>query len=854
MPTAPAGPTQNRLSDLCLAIFEHALDAIFVIDDERRFVEANAAGCTLLGVPRATILGRTLETFMRPPPEYGVAEVIPRWADFLKAGSRQDECVIHLGGGMKRRAAYRARASFQPGLHIFVAHDVTERRFVEDAVRQAEQLYRTLVETTRTGYAIADGRGCVLDANTEYIHLSGHATLDEVLDRHPLEWTLPADRARLAAGLTRCLDESIPLREFETEFIDASGHHRPVEINATMLSTADGPHLLCLCHDIAHRVLARRELEESRHELERRVDARTAELGRANGRIQSRARQQESVADLGRRALAGADLDELMREAVETVGGVLGMEYSAVVEHADPESDQLLLRAAHGWKVDGVLGRAVATTDPAFLTGYALNSAVPVVFEDRESETRFQMSPGLAESGVVSGMTVQIGGNPQPFGVIAAHSRAARRYTPDDIYFLQSIANVLAAAIERKRSEEIVRLAQQGAISANNAKIEFLSRMSHELRTPLNAILGFSQLLEIERLDTGQRESVEQITRAGRHLLELVNEVLDISRIDSGNMNLTPEPLAVDELAREALDLIRPLADARGITLSLDPELQGSDLHVLADRQRLRQVLLNLLSNAVKYNCVNGRVTLGGGPAPDGKRVRLSVADTGRGIAPEKLPLLFTPFERLGAENTDVEGSGIGLALAKRLVESQGGELSVQSEPGIGSTFSVDLPLAVAPLEEESTPLDAVFGATLFLKGEEEAETGAPLSAARTVLHIEDNQPNRRLLEMLVLQRPAWRLMTATRGHEGLTMARKHQPDLILLDMHLPDTTGEIVLKKLRASEETRNTPVVMVSADAASMRRNQEESTGANSYLTKPFNVGQFLKLLDQYLVTDAA
>ena len=596
------------------------------------------------------------------------------------------------------------------------------------------------------------------------------------------------------------------------------------------------------------------ELEESCHALERHVAERTAELARANERIQSRARQQESVADLGRRALAGADLEELMREAAETVGTVLGVDYTALLEHADPESEALVLRAAHGWDAADVLGRPVATTDPEFLTGHTLNSSVPVVFEDLADETRFRLSPNVVGSGIISGMAVQIGGSPQPFGIIAAHSRTVRRFTPDDVYFLQSLANVLATAIERKRSEEIVRLAQQGAINANNAKIEFLSRMSHELRTPLNAILGFSQLLEIERLDPGQRESVEQITRAGRHLLELVNEVLDISRIDSGNMSLTPEPLAVDGLVREALDLIRPLADARGIALAVDPALPDAGLHVLADRQRLRQVLLNLLSNAVKYNCANGRVTLEAGMAPDGKRVRLSVADTGRGIAAEKLPLLFTPFERLGAENTDVEGSGIGLALAKRLVESQGGELGVKSEPGAGSTFWVDLPVAVAPLENVPTPLDAVFGATLFPETEPAEETSAPPPLGRTVLHIEDNEANRRLLEMLVLQRPAWRLVTATRGHEGLTLARQHRPDLILLDMHLPDTTGECVLKKLRANSETHDTPVVMVSADAAAMRRNREESTGANNYLTKPFNVGQFLRLLDQYLVPDAA
>ena len=836
--------------DLCLAVFEHTLDALFIIDDARRFVAVNAAGGLLLGMPCASLLGRCFDGFL-PPAAHADADPVARWERFLGTGNRATEAGILDAGGIPHHITVRARPDVRPGLHLIIAQDVTERRFAENAVRQAEQLYRTLVETTDTGYLVADAAGCVLDANAYYVGLSGHALLDDILGRHPLEWTAPGDRGRLGDAITRCLAGEGPLRNLEVTFVDACGQTQPVEINATAVDGDDGPRLLCLCHDITHRLETRLELEQGHHVLETRVERRTAELARANAQIHSRARQQESVADLGRRALAGAQLDELMREAVETVCTVLAVDYSTVLEHADPESDQLVLRASQGTDVDSLIGQPVVSTDPRFISGYTLNSPAPVVFEDMASETRFRLSPEAQKYGVVSGMTVLIGGSPQPFGVIGAHSRQRRRFTPDDIYFLQSIANVLAAAIERKRSEEIVHMAQEAAVSANNAKIEFLSRMSHELRTPLNAILGFSQLLEIERLDAGQRESVSQITRAGRHLLELVNEVLDISRIDSGNMSLTPEPLAVDELMREALDLIRPLAVTRGIELVLEPAVLSPGLYVLADRQRLRQVCLNLLSNAVKYNREGGRVMLDGGPSPDGKRVRLSVADTGLGIARESLPRLFTPFERLGAEKTEVEGSGIGLALAKRLVESQGGELSVASEPGVGSTFWMDLPVAAAPLADAGpVRLDALFGDGLFSEGKADEPPVEPVP--RTVLHIEDNEPNRRLVEMLIRQRPAWRLLTAARGGDGLELARAHHPDLILLDMHLPDATGEAVLQELRGDADMRDTPVVMVSADAAAMRRSREQSTGANKYLSKPFNVGQFLQLLDQYLVSD--
>ena len=230
--------------------------------------------------------------------------------------------------------------------------------------------------------------------------------------------------------------------------------------------------------------------------------------------------------------------------------------------------------------------------------------------------------------------------------------------------------------------------------------------------------------------------------------------------------------------------------------------------------------------------------------------------DTGPGISPHHLDQLFTPFERLGAENTDVEGSGVGLALSKRLVETQHGELGVDSTVGEGSIFWVDMPVAAAPTNES---LREIF-VSLFEGDEPPNEEVAPVEEPhaphqpRVVLQIEDNEPNRRLIEMLLAQRPALRLMTATRGQEGLDMARIHRPDLILLDLHLPDTNGEAVLQDLRNGEETRHTPIVVVSADTAAVRRNRERDHGADNYLTNPFNVVQFFQIIDGYFAREVA
>ena len=838
-------------------IFEHSCDAILLIDDHRRFVDANAAARELFGTELIGIVGHDINDFLRPLPRPDLPDTATRWATFLRDGHDAKECSVHRPDGATRHASFRARANFQPGLHFCVARDITEQRQAEESLHRTEQFYRSLIETTGTGYLVADEAGRVLDANAEYIHLTGLLSLAAIRGRHPSEWVAPHDRERFAAGMRRCLERGT-LRDLEVDFLHPRGHFVPVEVNTTAVPTNEGTRLLTLCHDITGRLQTRRELQNASRELEARVERRTAELARASEQIRSRARQQEAVAELGRHALAGMPIDALMQRAVDSMVSVLDVDFGAVLEHADPASNLLILRANSGW-ASAELGRPLSTTDPTGLAGLALRQTEPVLYENLPEERRFRPPARLLEAGVLSGVTVQIPGDPRPFGLISGQSTRRRHFTLDDAFFLQALANVLAAAIERHRVEETVRQAQQSAVRANNAKIEFLSRMSHELRTPLNAILGFSQLLELERLDPGQSESVEQINRAGRHLLELVNEVLDISRIDSGHIALTPEPLPVDALLREALDLIRPLAEARGVRLVAGPGCAAPGCHVLADRQRLRQVLLNLLSNAVKYNREAGSVTLDGSPAPDGLHVRLTVRDTGVGIRPEDLSRLYTPFDRLGAENTDVEGSGMGLALSKRLVETQGGTLGLESEPGVGTTFHVDLPVAAAPALDDGLLLDELLSQTLFQDDQAVSvssttnplpmPTTTPLPTPPTVLHIEDNEANRLLVEMLVARRPGVRLFTASRGGQGLALAREHHPNLILLDLHLPDTTGEDVLHDLRADEAMHDTPIVMVSADATAIRRSQAYNSGANDFLTKPFNVGQFLKMLDQYL-----
>ncbi len=396
---------------------------------------------------------------------------------------------------------------------------------------------------------------------------------------------------------------------------------------------------------------------------------------------------------------------------------------------------------------------------------------------------------------------------------------------------------------KRRAAEDALRGAQQVAEAANNSKSEFLSRMSHELRTPLNAVLGFSQLLKLQPLTEQESEAVDQILKGGRHLLDLINEVLDISRIEAGRLLLSPEAVLVSELVEESMDLVRSMADEREIRLVADRG--GMDAYVFADRQRSKQVLLNLLSNAVKYNRLRGSVVVSC-RQHGATELRISVADTGPGIRPELMDRLFAPFDRLDAGQTDVEGTGIGLALAKSLAEAMGGILSVESVLGQGSTFSVDLPRVEGPVERYER-LQSEPATLAAVPVHSHSEPGQ----RHKVLYIEDNPSNLRLIERILGRRGDVEILAAMQGRFGIDLARQHRPSLILLDLHLPDISGEEILRRLLDDPLTASIPVVMVTADATAGQVQRLLSAGAAAYLTKPLDVAQLLGLLDELLVT---
>jgi signal transduction histidine kinase/FixJ family two-component response regulator len=402
-------------------------------------------------------------------------------------------------------------------------------------------------------------------------------------------------------------------------------------------------------------------------------------------------------------------------------------------------------------------------------------------------------------------------------------------------------ATLEEALSERRHLQEAEQHAREEAEAANRSKNEFISRMSHELRTPLNAILGFGQLLEFEELTDKQRDSVEHILKGGNHLLALINEVLDIARIETGDLALSPEPVLVTELFADALSLIRPLATQRSIHL-LGARDSRCDVYVLADRQRLQQVLLNLLSNGVKYNRAGGTVAVSCEQSTP-TTLQLKVTDTGFGIPQEELGRLFTPFERLSAERTDIEGTGIGLALSRQLAEAMGGSLEVETKLGQGSTFWIELPLVEGPLDRYER-LNSKRSITAPV---------VPTTGRQSILYIEDNLANLTLLQRIASERAGVEIIPAMQGRLGLELAQEHHPALILLDLHLPDINGDEVLQRLRDDPVTASIPVVIVSADATQGQIQRLLNAGAAAYVTKPFDVAELMQIIDAQIATRA-
>ena len=488
------------------------------------------------------------------------------------------------------------------------------------------------------------------------------------------------------------------------------------------------------------------------------------------------------------------------------------------------------------------------------LFGAAVTSGKTVIANDPEHDPRSGGRPG-GHPPMLSFLGVPLHHGGEMVGMVGLSNRAGG-YDEALVSFLEplfaSVGSIIGAVrmeAARIEAEQAVRegrvalVAAAAAQRANAAKTEFLSRMSHELRTPLNAVLGFSQLLRMDAADPlnpAQTEWVRHIENAGTHLLAMINDVLDLSRIESGSMPLSLDTVSLALAVNEALALVSGIAADGEVQIRVEPWRadQPASGQVRADHLRLRQVLVNLIGNAVKYNRRGGTVVIAWRPSVNAARIELEVRDTGLGMSPEQLAHLFEPFNRLGAETTSIEGTGIGLVISQRLVQTMGGELEVSSEKGVGSCFRVSLPAA---------PADAMHSIATEAGATSSAVGG--LDGMHTVLYADDNALNVEVVLAVLRTRPALRVVVARNGREAITVARRERPDLLLLDMHLGDISGLEVMQTLALDPALSHIPCVALSADAMPASIERAERAGFKAYLTKPLNVKNFLHCVDRIL-----
>ena len=629
--------------------------------------------------------------------------------------------------------------------------------------------------------AIADARGYFTDISPAWTKVLGYSS-EELKAKPFVDFVHQDDRESTLKEAARLIEDPEATLDFVNRYQTKNGDYRWLCWNA--VGSQDGNQIYAVAHDITDHKLKEATLEQNKIELEKLVNDRTSALTTSQSRLNFLL--QSSPAVIYTCKSEGDFGATFISDNVRTIFGfepaIFLNDSGFWVSNIHPDDKQQVLDDLQN----------------LFKNGYHTH------------EYRFRR------------------GNGEYIWVLDE-----LRLVKDEKGNNAEIIGYWADISDRKKVEQDVVLARDMAVKANQYKSDFLSRMSHELRTPMNAILGFAQLLEMNSSDQTQKQQVDEISKAGGHLLDLINDVLDLSKIEAGNIEISMENVRLADVLNEILSIIEPVAVSRNIYIDKQALLDGS--HVLnVDYTRFKQVLINLLSNAVKYNVDGGGIKLDVKPRSN-DTLRLSVSDTGKGLTNEQQKSLFMPFERLGAEATDVEGTGIGLVITKQLVEMMGGHIGYEINSDGGSIFWVDV----------------IKGSDIKISDVADMDVSTVnhnLSAAKKILYVEDNPANMKLVKDIVGM-TNHHLIEAVTGPLGIEAALSHYPDLILLDINLPELDGFEVFKKLSNEPSVCSVPVVALSANAMKKEIDRAFELGFKQYITKPINVKELLSTIESLI-----
>ena len=718
---------------------------------------------------------------------------------------RNFEYELAAADGARHRTRISGRALFSPDGEFLgyrgVASDITAEVEARDAAATARARLMDALESIPEGFALFDADDRLVLTNRRFEELYGdHArpfapgTPFEDIARMSAELgAIPEARGREAAWLReRLAQHRDPPSRTERQLDDGRW------IVISEYRSSDGGTLM-LHTDITEIKRREAQIRALNADLEHRVAERTERLA-------------EELAERERAEAASRQSEKRLGSVMESVvDGIIVIDQDGIIESFNPAAERIF-----GIAAAEAIGANVSLLMPP---------------PDRDRHDGYVATYRATGTATIIGYGREVTGRRKDGSVFPLELAISKVDIEGKVCFTGIVRDIST----RKREERELVRARDDADAANRAKTEFLSRMSHELRTPLNAVLGFGQVLESdsdEPLSESQAMAVSQILTSGEHLLFLINEILDLTQLESGGIALSPTPIEPREVIDQCLAMIEaPRAD-RGIGLD-DRSAARALPPVMADFTRLKQVLLVLLSNAVKYNRDGGRITLDGVVTGDG-RLRISVADTGPGIAADQRAALFRPFSRLSHSR---DGAGVGLALAKRLIELMGGDIGCDSVVGAGSTFWIEAPLAEPVATSTADPAQ-----------------GAAAPVDRRILYVEDNPANRRLVERVVARVPHLDLITADTAERGLALIEAERPDLILMDLSLPGMDGFEALRRLRQSPATARLPVVALSAKAMPSDIEAGLAAGFDGYITKPVQIDQLLGTIDTVLARRAA
>ncbi|MEW6348494.1 MAG: PAS domain S-box protein [Thermodesulfobacteriota bacterium] len=858
-------------------------------------------------------------------------------------------CSIHLASGRYGEIPVQVRdalLSIASGLGAAVT-----RITAEESLRESEELYRVLVETTNTGYVVVAGDGRVLAANPEYVRLTGHDTVEEILGRSVVEWTAEHDRERNAAEVEKCFREGF-VRNLEIDYVDARGSLVPIEINATVVADRAGRRIMTLCREISDRkrsaqlINVQRDLgvalsgvSDLHTALELCIDAAAKISGMEAGGVYVVQR------DAGiRLAVHQGFSEEFVRK----------VEYFA---QDTPETD-IVKRGVPGYFCGTIPGVSSSVAEALEAEGLRASTMTPILhqgqvicslhlasreFEDvplhtrtaieamssqigaalsriraeenerslreqlQESEQRYRQVVDLANEGImvsqggrlvlVNRKTVEMSGyseedllalpipdlvHPDDKEMVLEHHRMRMQGFDGPAEYVFRIRDrngrlkwlhmrsslvswcgkhatlgLVSDITESKRLEEELRHSLENASrlrveaeAASTAKSEFLATMSHELRTPLNAIIGFSELLEAQSygdLNAKQMDCIREVLVAGHRLLDQINDVLDLAKVESGKMELLVSEANMGALLRDCLSLIAAESVRKGIVLDLRLDGALEDTHVRIDGGKVRLVVCNLLSNAVKFTPKGGRI--GVQAVKDGDDLVVSVSDTGIGISPENRQRVFERFVQLDARlSRKYKGTGLGLALSKTFVELQGGRIWCESEgPGMGSTFRFRIPVGRYGPGEHHGKVDRGNSALCDELHPAIRSTGAGPGALRSILLVEDDPGTMRLIAA-ILEMDGHKVLRATNAEDGIRLAESQCPSLILTNITLPGMDGIAARRLLKRNIRTRHIPVIAVTAHAMEGDKERLLSEGFDGYVPKPVARAALLEIVRKH------